>query len=280
VTPGKRAARPASAPDGAAEARLLVVAVAAAVAGARELRRPASRQALKGDDPINVVTDRDLASQRAVFRIIRRAFPEHRLIGEEDPEALTLPSTGPTWTVDPLDGTSNFSHGQAPYGVSVGHADGGRPLVGVIAAPTLPALAWAVRGQGAFLRQRGRVRRLRVSDRPTLDRALVLTGYGYERAGYGAWLARFQRVLVAAQAVRMTGSAVNDLISVASGAADVYWEDELQPWDWAAGALLVEEAGGRVSQLDGRPLVSHRSTFLATNGLLHAELLRFLGRQI
>jgi myo-inositol-1(or 4)-monophosphatase len=164
--------------------------------------------------------------------------------------------------------------------VSVGHADGGRPLVGVIAAPTLPALAWAVRGQGAFLRQRGRVRRLRVSDRPTLDRALVLTGYGYERAGYGAWLARFQRVLVAAQAVRMTGSAVNDLISVASGAADVYWEDELQPWDWAAGALLVEEAGGRVSQLDGRPLVSHRSTFLATNGLLHAELLRFLGRQI
>ncbi|HEV8634455.1 MAG TPA: inositol monophosphatase family protein, partial [Chloroflexota bacterium] len=193
-----------------------------------------------------------------------------------DPQPSTL-NPQPVWTVDPLDGTANFSHGQAPYGVSVGHAADGRSLVGVIAAPTLPALAWAVRGRGAFLRQRGRVRRLRVSDRATLDRALVLTGYGYERAGYPAWLARFRRVLVAAQAVRMSGSAVNDLISVASGAADVYWEDELQPWDWAAGALLVEEAGGRVSRLDGRPLTAGRSTFLATNGLLHAELLRFLG---
>jgi myo-inositol-1(or 4)-monophosphatase len=267
----------------AAGERLLEVALAAAVAGARQLRRPASRLALKGGDPINVVTDRDLASQRAIFRIIRRAFPDHRLIGEEelpaeggaDPQP-SGPSSQPVWTVDPLDGTSNFAHGQAPYGVSVGHAADGRRLVGVIAAPTLPALAWAVRGRGAFLRQRGRVRRLRVSERPTLDRALVLTGYGYERSGYPAWLARFERVLVAAQAVRMSGSAVNDLISVASGAADVYWEDELQPWDWAAGALLVEEAGGRVTQRDGHPLPPSRSTFLATNGLLHDELLRFL----
>jgi myo-inositol-1(or 4)-monophosphatase len=266
------------------EERLLEVARAAALAGARQLRRPASSQALKGGDPINVVTDRDLASQRAIFRVIQRAFPDHRLVGEEDvvvgdggDSQLSTLSSQPVWTVDPLDGTSNFSHGQPPYGVSVGCAGDGRPLVGVIAAPTLPALAWAVRGRGAFIRQRGRVRRLRVSDRPTLDRALVLTGYGYERSGYGAWLTRFERVLVAAQAVRMSGSAVNDLISVASGAADVYWEDELQPWDWAAGALLVEEAGGRVTQSDGRRLTDHRSTFLATNGSLHDELLRFLG---
>ncbi|HEY3083298.1 MAG TPA: inositol monophosphatase family protein [Chloroflexota bacterium] len=283
MTSGQRPSGRPDAPPSSDQERLLEVALAAASAGARQLRRPASRQALKGGDPINVVTDRDLASQRAIFRVIRRAFPDHRLIGEEElPEGDGAPTPSPqhpepsVWTVDPLDGTSNFSHGQAPYGVSVGCAAVGGPLVGVIAAPTLPALAWAVRGRGAFLRQRGRVRRLGVSDRATLDRALVLTGYGYERSGYPAWLARFQRVLVAAQAVRMTGSAVNDLISVAGGAADVYWEDELQPWDWAAGALLVEEAGGRVSQLDGRPLSSRRSTFLATNGLLHAELLRFL----
>lgn len=251
----------------------LEVALAAAAAGARQLRRPASKQALKGGDPINVVTDRDLASQRAVFRVIRRAFPDHQLVGEEDELGVTA-GTGPVWTVDPLDGTSNFSHGQRPYGVSVGFADGGKPTVGVIVS--LGEVAWAVRGQGAFLKRRGRTTRLKVSERPTLDRSLVLTGYGYDRAGYPAWLARFGRALGAAQAVRMSGSAVNDLISVASGAAEVYWEDELQPWDWAAGALLVEEAGGRVTQIDGRALGTTRSTFLATNGLVHEELVRFL----
>jgi myo-inositol-1(or 4)-monophosphatase len=253
--------------------RELEVALAAAAAGARQLRRPASRQALKGGDPINVVTDRDLASQRAVFRVIRRAFPEHQLVGEEDDQA-EVAGSGPVWTVDPLDGTSNFAHGQTPYGTSVGFSDGGRAMVGVIVS--LGMVAWAVRGQGAFLRRRGRTVRLKVSERPTLERALLLTGYGYDRSGYPAWLARFGRALGAAQAVRMTGSAVNDLISVASGAAEAYWEDELQPWDWAAGALLVEEAGGRVTQLDGRPLTAHRSTFLATNGLLHDELIAFL----
>lgn len=253
----------------------LEVALAAASAGARQLRRPASRQAMKGGDPINVVTDRDLASQRVVFRAIKRAFPNDQLVGEEEQLGVDAAAgRGRVWTVDPLDGTSNFSHGQRPYGVSVGFAEGGLPLVGVIVS--LGEVAWAVRGQGAFLRRRGRMTRLRVSARPTLDRALVLTGYGYDRSGYPTWVRRFGRAIEAAQAVRMSGSAVNDLMSVASGAADVYWEDELQPWDWAAGALLVEEAGGRVTQADGSPLVTRASTFLATNGLLHEELVAFL----
>jgi myo-inositol-1(or 4)-monophosphatase len=231
---------------------------------------------MKGGDPINLVTDRDLASQRAVFGLIRRAFPEHRLIGEEDPEALAAPSTGPTWTVDPLDGTSNFAHGHVPFGVSVGHARDGRPLVGAIALPASRALAWAVRGRGAFLRRGGRVRRLRVSERERLAEALVLTGYGYARAGYPAWLRRFERAVSAAQAVRMTGAAVADQVALASGVADVVWEDEYQPWDYAAGALLVEEAGGRVSTIEGRPLPGTPTSFLGTNGRLHEEMVRFL----
>src|SRR5207247_447066 len=165
---------------------VLRVALDAARAGARALRRRPSRALMKGGDPINLVTDRDLASQRAVFDLIGRAFPDHRLIGEEDPDALSAPSSGPTWTVDPLDGTSNFAHGHVPFGVSIGHARDGRPLVGAIALPASGALAWAVRGRGAFLRRAGRVRPLRVSDNPSLDRALVLTGYGYQRAGYPA----------------------------------------------------------------------------------------------
>jgi myo-inositol-1(or 4)-monophosphatase len=255
---------------------LLETALAAARAGARALSRRPARAAMKGGDPINLVTDRDLASQRAVFGLIRRAFPEHRLIGEEDPEALAAPSTGPTWTVDPLDGTSNFAHGHVPFGVSVGHARDGRPLVGAIALPASRALAWAVRGRGAFLRRGGRVRRLRVSERERLAEALVLTGYGYARAGYPAWLRRFERAVSAAQAVRMTGAAVADQVALASGVADVVWEDEYQPWDYAAGALLVEEAGGRVSTIEGRPLPGTPTSFLGTNGRLHEEMVRFL----
>jgi myo-inositol-1(or 4)-monophosphatase len=255
--------------------RELEVAIAAAEAGARALRRRPTRQVMKGGDPVNLVTDRDLASQRAVFQTIRRAFPNHRLIGEEEPENVGQVD-GPTWTVDPLDGTSNFAHAHVPYGVAVGFAVDGQALVGAVAAPWASTTAWAVRGGGAFLRRGGRVRQLRVTDTRTLDRALVLTGYGYARAGYAAWVRRFERAIRTAQAVRMTGSAVNDLISLASGIADVVWEAEYQPWDGAGGALLVEEAGGRVSTTSGEPLPNCASPVLATNGFLHDEMLRFL----
>ncbi len=266
----------ASRGDGPALEELLTVAVEAALLGARAVRRRPREAALKGGDPVNVVTDRDVASQRAIFDRIRGAFPDHNLVGEEEGHAASAPSAGGRWTVDPLDGTSNFAHGHPPYGVSIGHARDGVPLVGVIAAPTRGSLAWAVRGRGAFLRERGRVRRLSVSKVDRLDRALILTGYGYDRAGYPGWLDRFGRVVRAAQGVRMSGSAVNDLISVASGTAEAYWEDELQPWDWAAGALLVEEAGGRATTRDGHPLGDRPTPFLASNGALHEELVRFL----
>src|SRR5262245_18456890 len=200
---------------------LLATALAAVGAGARALRRRPTRAAAKGGDPINIVTDRDLASQRAIFGTIRRAFPEHSLIGEEDPDAPAVPPAGSTWTIDPLDGTSNFAHGLVPFGVSVGHARDGRPLVGAIALPAGGVLAWAVRGRGAFLRRAGRVSRLRVSERAALADALVLTGYGYARSGYPAWLRRFERAVAAAQSVRMTGAAVADQVALASGVADV-----------------------------------------------------------
>jgi myo-inositol-1(or 4)-monophosphatase len=115
-----------------------------------------------------------------------------------------------------------------------------------------------------------------VSERSALAEALVLTGYGYARAGYPAWLRRFERAVAGAQAVRMTGAAVADLVALASGVADVVWEDEYQPWDYAAGALLVEEAGGRVSTIEGRPLPGTPTSFLGTNGRLHQEMVAFL----
>jgi myo-inositol-1(or 4)-monophosphatase len=258
---------------------LLAVAVEAAYAGARGLRRRPSEQALKGGDPVNLVTDRDVASQRAVFGRLRRAFPHHVVVGEEEGAGAATPRVGPSWTVDPLDGTSNFAHAYPAFGVSVGHARDGQPLVGVIASPYRGALAWAVRGRGAFIRRAGRVRSLRVSTTASFDRAFVLTGYGYDRDGYEAWLARFGRVLRAVQALRMSGSAVNDLIAVASGSCDVYWEDELQPWDYAAGALLVEEAGGHVTDRAGGPLTGATTHFVASNGVLHDAFVEFLARE-
>lgn len=255
---------------------LLAVGIEAAYAGARALQRRPVEVALKDGDPINLVTDRDVASQRAVFGRLRRGFPDHVLVGEEEGAGQAIPRVGPSWTVDPLDGTSNFAHGYPAYGVSLGHALDGQPLVGVIAAPHRNAVAWAVRGRGAFIRQGGRVRQLAVSKTAALDRAFVLSGYGYDREGYDAWLARFGRVMRTVQALRMSGSAVNDLIAVASGHCDVYWEDELQPWDYAAGALLVEEAGGRATKRDGTPLDGAASHFVASNGTLHEPFVRFL----
>jgi myo-inositol-1(or 4)-monophosphatase len=149
--------------------------------------------------------------------------------------------------------------------------------VSAVALPASGVLAWAVRGRGAFLRKAGRVRKLAVSDKRELGQALVLTGYGYARAGYPAWLRRFERAVSAAQSVRMTGAAVADLVSLASGVADVVWEDEYQPWDWAGGALLVEEAGGRISTIEGSSLPFGPTSFLGTNGYLHDEMVRFLG---
>jgi myo-inositol-1(or 4)-monophosphatase len=187
--------------------------------------------------------------------------------------------SGPTWIVDPLDGTSNFARGLSPYGTSVAFALDNRPLVGVIVPPGGVGVYWAVRDRGAFVRRRGRDVRLRTSDTDSIARAFLLTGYGYAREGYPAWLERFRRVLVAAQAVRMTGSAVNDFISVARGAADVYWEDEMQPWDWAAGGLLVEESGGRVTDRSGITPGRGPTSIVASNGLLHDNLIEFLNRR-
>ena len=260
---------------------LLRVATDAAEAGGRALGRRPSRFIQKGGDPINLVTDRDLASQRVIFRRLRAAYPDHVMVGEEnaDLSALSRQINGqhpPTWIVDPLDGTSNFAHGYAPFAVSIGHMRDGKRAAGVVFHAQSRTIAWAVRGRGAFARRGGRISRLQVTNTPKLEQSLVLTGYGYRREGYADWLHRFGRLMVMVQAVRTSGSAVNDLLALASGACDVYWEDELQPWDWAAGALIVEEAGGRVSAADGGDLPLKASPFVSSNGVLHDAFLRFL----
>ncbi len=254
----------------------LVSALRAARAAQREMRLAPLSAEVKAGDTTNVVTDRDLAAQEAIFRILRRRHPGAPLIGEEGGDG-DWPGAGSAWVVDPIDGTSNFARSRPPFGSSIAFGPAGQADVGVIVAPWCRGIAWAVRERGAFLRIGGRTERLAVSDIGLPGEATALTGYGYARESHPGWLARVAGSMPVLRALRVYGSAVHDLVAVARGLADIYWEDELQPWDWAAGALLVEEAGGRVTDLRGDRLSGRPGGFLATNGRLHdaaVELLR------
>ena len=194
----------------------------------------------------DLVTELDLASQKKILGIIGEAFPDHRLIAEEGSQALDL--SGPVWIVDPLDGTTNFVHGLPIYGVSICLAVDGEPLVGAIFDPEREELFTARAGAGAALNDSP----IRVTSISELDQALVVTGFAYDlEESLDRDLARFSRMLTHTQAVRRLGSAALDLAYVACGRMDSFWEEGLHPWDMAAGVLLVKEAGGLVTDLDG-----------------------------
>ena len=194
----------------------------------------------------DLVTELDLASQKKVIEIITGAFPEHRIIAEEGSRELDL--SGPVWIVDPLDGTTNFVHGLPIYGVSICLAIDGRPKAGVVFDPEREELFAACAGKGAFLNSNP----IRVSDVEELSQALVVTGFAYDlEKSLDRDLAWFSRMLTHTQGVRRLGSAALDLAYVACGRMDSFWEHGLHAWDMAAGVLLVQEAGGEVTDLGG-----------------------------
>lgn len=228
-------------------ARLLDVATFAARAGGNVISRaydapPEARQKGPGD----WVSDIDDASERVVHEILSAAAPEIDFFGEES--GGTRGSVG--WLVDPLDGTTNFLRRLPVVGVSVALVADGRPMVGVVHAPMLAETYAAVRGGGAY---RDGVR-LRVSDRPS-GAAICATGFPFraKRERLDEYLPVFGRALWEFEDLRRAGAASLDLAWTAAGACDGYFEQALGPWDVAAGALLVEEAGGRVSDWSGDP---------------------------
>jgi myo-inositol-1(or 4)-monophosphatase len=219
----------------------------------------------------DLVTRFDRAAEELIVSGLSQRFPAHRVLAEEGGArsgAGTDPAA-PQWIVDPLDGTTNFAHGLPLFSVSIALVIDGVIRVGVVAAPALGLTFSAGRGLGA--RRNGQ--RLRVSDARTLDRALLSTGFPYDRRTHPQNnFAEFIAVKKRAQGVRRLGSAALDLAMVAAGAFDGYWEMRLAPWDIAAGMLLVEEAGGRVSDWCGGPVDLARCEILATNGHIHDEL--------
>ncbi len=225
----------------------------------------------KGD--VDLVTDADRAAEKLITDRISKQFPGHDLFGEEG----TRTNTGSDyrWYIDPLDGTTNFAHSFPVFCVSLGLEFKGERVAGVLYDPTRDELFAAEKGSGMFLNGE----RKRVSSVEKLAECLTATGFPSHKRHKNPNIYFYHVITLRTHGVRRAGSAALDLASVASGRLDAFWEFNLNPWDTAAGSLLVEEAGGRITRFDGSPwLIDSRET-LATNGIVHQDFLDLM-RQI
>ncbi len=216
---------------------------------------------------IDLVTEVDLMAEELIRETLGKLTPSIPILAEEQGGPRDAPIK---WIVDPLDGTTNFVHGFPFYCVSIALEVDGVITVGVIYDPVRDLTYSAEIGKGAFVGDH----RLMVSKVPELNLALVASGFAYdrrERADF--YLAHVKAFLKKAQGFRRCGSAAMDLVMVARGELDGYWEFGLNSWDIAAGALIVSEAGGSVSETDGSPLIIHKPSILASNGLVHQEMI-------
>jgi len=235
-------------------------------------RLGSARISNKGD--IDLVTEADIAAEELIIDRIRSYYPRHGILAEESGEAVTVGDTASEWrwVIDPLDGTTNYAHGYPCFCTSIGVEHNGKLEFGVIYDPMRKELFAAERGQGATLNDR----RIRVSDVEELSKAMLVTGFPYNVRERPDFAREFVTFTMNAQAVRRDGSAAIDLAYVACGRFDGFWEDGLNPWDMAAGVLLIQEAGGRVTNFNDEPLSIYTKKVLATNGLVHQPMLGFL----
>jgi myo-inositol-1(or 4)-monophosphatase len=220
----------------------------------------------KGD--ADLVTEADRASERLITERIRARWPGHDIVGEEG----TRVDSGSEyrWYIDPLDGTTNFAHGFPVFCVSMGLEYKGRLVAGVVYDPTRDEMFSAEQGSGAYLNQG----RIRVSSASRLEETLLATGFPSQKRHKNPNIYFYHQITLHTHGVRRAGSAALDLCYVATGRVDGFWEFNLNPWDTAAGVLLVQEAGGKVTDFSGGPFqISSRET-LASNGLVHTQLLR------
>jgi myo-inositol-1(or 4)-monophosphatase len=223
---------------------------------------------------IDPVTEADRSSQDLIFKLVRKQFPGHALLGEEGPR--TVQSQEYCWIIDPLDGTVNFIHGVPIFCVSIGVMHQGKMISGVVHAPLLKETFVAERGKGAWLNGR----KIQVSSVNRLVRSLAVTGFPYYVFAKPQRVVRnLVRVMKEVQGIRRLGSAALDLSYVAMGRFETFWEEGLSPWDVAAGSLLVEEAGGRITDLKGGDDYLWGRNILASNGKVHRSVLRMVTSQ-
>jgi myo-inositol-1(or 4)-monophosphatase len=223
---------------------------------------------------IDLVTESDLAAEALIIDRIRSYYPRHAILAEESGATTSISGESEyRWIIDPLDGTTNYAHGYPCFCVSIALERAGVIEIGVIYDPLRDELFAAERGEGATLNNR----RIRVSETEDLNAALVCTGFPYNIRERGADFVRhFTNFLMHAQAVRRDGSAALDMAYVACGRFDGFWEEGLNPWDVAAGVLLIEESGGRVSNYDGSKFSIYQPPVIASNGLVHDAMMQVL----
>jgi myo-inositol-1(or 4)-monophosphatase len=224
---------------------------------------------------IDLVTEADLASELLIVERIKTHYPRHSILAEESGASAAEGASEWKWIVDPLDGTTNYAHAYPCFCVSIGLEHKGEMALGVIYDPLRDETFAAERGAGATLNGR----RIRVSEIDELNQALLCTGFPYDVRDHGDFARHFNNFIKHAQAVRRDGSAALDLASVACGRFDGFWEEGLRPWDVAAGKILIEEAGGRVSRYDGAAFDIYTPPIMASNGLVHEAMMRVLQLQ-
>lgn len=203
---------------------------------------------VQSKSPNDFVTEVDRAAEAAIIEVLREAYPNHAILAEESGEAGDMANAEYQWIIDPLDGTTNFIHGFPQYAISIAQTRNGVLEHAVIFDPNRNELFTASKGRGAYLNDR----RIRVSKRVRLNEALIGTGFPFRQFDHlDAYLAMFKELTQKTAGIRRPGSAALDLAWVACGRIDGFWELGLSPWDMAAGVLMVQEAGGLVSDLAG-----------------------------
>jgi myo-inositol-1(or 4)-monophosphatase len=215
---------------------------------------------------LDLVTEVDVLSEQYIKEKISTHYPKHQILAEES--GYQEAESEYRWLIDPLDGTTNYAHGYPCFAVSIALEQSGEILLGVVYDPVHGELFAAERGGGATLNGRP----IHVSPIAQLNDGLLVTGFPYNVRTNPINLEYFARFMNKAQAVRRDGSAALDMCSIACGRFDGFWELGLKPWDMAAGKVIIEEAGGRVSRFDGGPVNIYEPEVLASNGLLHEQM--------
>jgi myo-inositol-1(or 4)-monophosphatase len=252
--------------------RELEVAVAAAETAGEVLRSGFGReQTVKYKGKVDLVTDVDERAEAVIGEMLRGAFPGYGMLAEEGGRRLGEGDS--RWIVDPLDGTTNYAHGLPIFAVSIALERAGEVVLGVVHDPMRGETYVAERGGGATLNGEP----IRVSDTDEPIRALLVTGFPYDRSDMGTAVELFGRLTELTQGVRRLGAAALDLCYVAAGRLDAYYEKGLHAWDVAAGSLILKEAGGRITDYRGRELDLEGREIVASNGLLHTVLLEAIG---
>lgn len=230
----------------------------------------------KRGEETNLVTEIDKQSEALIIKKIHQHYPSHAILGEESGASETTSEY--RWVIDPLDGTTNYTHGLPIYCVTIGIERNGEVIAGVIYDPNLDEMFTAEKGKGAFLNGK----KIRVSTSGSLINSLLVTGFPYNvKENPDRVVEHFVTFLPVAQGIRRLGSAALDLAYVACGRLDGYWEVFLNPWDKAAGIIIVREAGGTVTNFAGNELdVLYNPNILATNGLIHAPMLEIIQQTI